>query len=194
MTKLSFYTTDWPWFKIEIKPLDLFFWNWVGAQQNLPRHDKTNKVTVRPAMTQISLGIRPVWSDSSLCTQWVAKDSRFLHADCEDSDQTGRMPRQIHFVGFVMSRLMCSQLPKEDSYHPAHQCSPIGIFAGRSIGSQRIIAYSSRERDLWSDCANSHAVLFSCAHKSFCRSCCALAAEGYLYILTDHKLKCTLTC
>ena len=27
-----------------------------------PWHDKTNKVTVRPAKTQISLGIRPVWS------------------------------------------------------------------------------------------------------------------------------------
>ena len=25
-----------------------------------PRHDKTNEVTVRPAKTQISLGIRPV--------------------------------------------------------------------------------------------------------------------------------------
>ena len=25
-----------------------------------PRHDKTNKVTVRPAKTQINLGIRPV--------------------------------------------------------------------------------------------------------------------------------------
>ena len=38
----------------------------------------------------------------------------FLHADSEDSDQTGRMPRLIcvfsgrngHFVGFVMRRLM----------------------------------------------------------------------------------------
>ena len=29
--------------------------------------DKTNKVTVRPAKTKISLGIRPVWSESSLC-------------------------------------------------------------------------------------------------------------------------------
>ena len=27
-----------------------------------PRHDKTNKMSVRPAKTQISLGIRPVWS------------------------------------------------------------------------------------------------------------------------------------
>ena len=38
----------------------------------------------------------------------------FLHADSEDSDQTGRMHRLIyvfagrngHFVGFVMQRLM----------------------------------------------------------------------------------------
>ena len=49
-----------------------------------PSHDKTNKMTVRPAKTQISLGIRPVWSESSLCAQWVAKDPSFLHADCED--------------------------------------------------------------------------------------------------------------
>ena len=33
---------------------------------NEPRHDKTNKVAVRPAKTQISLGICPVWSESSL--------------------------------------------------------------------------------------------------------------------------------
>ena len=31
------------------------------------QHDKTNKMTVRPAKTQISLGIHPVWSESSLC-------------------------------------------------------------------------------------------------------------------------------
>ena len=60
-----------------------------------PRHDKTNKVTVHPAKTQISLGICPVCSESLLCTQWVAKDPGFLHADSEDSDQTGRMPRLI---------------------------------------------------------------------------------------------------
>ena len=27
-----------------------------------PWHDKTNKMSVRPAKTQISLGIHPVWS------------------------------------------------------------------------------------------------------------------------------------
>ena len=52
-------------------------------------------MTVRPAKTQISLGIDPVWSESSLCAQWVAKNLRFLHADSEDTDQTGQTPRLI---------------------------------------------------------------------------------------------------
>ena len=60
-----------------------------------PRHDKTNKMSVRPAKTLISVGIRPVWSESLLCAQWVAKDSSFIHADSEDADQTGWMPRLI---------------------------------------------------------------------------------------------------
>ena len=50
---------------------------------------------LHPAKTQISLGICPVWSETSLSAQWVAKDPSFLHADSEDSDQTGRMPRLI---------------------------------------------------------------------------------------------------
>ena len=52
-------------------------------------------MTVRPAKTQINLDIRPVGCESSLCAQWVAKDPSFLHADSEDFDQTGRMPRLI---------------------------------------------------------------------------------------------------
>ena len=56
---------------------------------------KPTKWHVRPAKTQISLGIHPVGSEPSLCAQWVAKDPSFLHADSEDSDQTGRMPRLI---------------------------------------------------------------------------------------------------
>ena len=54
------------------------------------RHDKTNKMSMRPAKTQISLGIRPVRSVFA-CTQWVAKHPRFIHADSEDSDQTERI-------------------------------------------------------------------------------------------------------
>ena len=60
-----------------------------------PRHDKTNKMSVRPAKTQISLGIRPVWSESSL-SAWRNLGSLASHwAHSEDSDQTGRMPRLI---------------------------------------------------------------------------------------------------
>ena len=78
---------------------------------------KPTKWFERPAKTQISLDIRPIWSESSLCAKWVAtcKDPVFLHADSEDSDQTGRMPRLIwvftvrtfYFVGFVIRRLIC---------------------------------------------------------------------------------------
>ena len=68
-------------------------------------------MTVCTAKTQISLGIRPVWSESSLCAQWEAKDPSVLHVDSEDFM---RMPRLIwifagrtcHFVGFVMRRLI----------------------------------------------------------------------------------------
>ena len=81
-----------------------------------PPHDTAYKMKVRPAKTQIILGISPVWSESSLCAQWVAKDPMFLYADSEDSDQTGRMPRLMwvfagrtyHFVGFGTRRLICS--------------------------------------------------------------------------------------
>ena len=72
-------------------------------------HDKTNKMSVRPAKTQISLGIHPVWSESSLCTQWVAKDPRFRHGDSEDSDQTGQMHRLIWvFAGRTLILLVLS--------------------------------------------------------------------------------------
>ena len=80
-----------------------------GSDTFKPPHDKTNKMTVRPAKTQISLGIRPVWSESSLSAWRKLGPLASYWALSEDSDQTGRMPRLIwvfdgrtcHFVGFV---------------------------------------------------------------------------------------------
>ena len=74
---------------------------------------KPTKSHVRPAKTQISLGIHPVWSVFAV-PSWVARDPSFLHADSEDSDQTGWMPRLIwvltgrsyRFVGSVVLRLV----------------------------------------------------------------------------------------
>ena len=65
-------------------------------------------MSVRPAMTQISMGIAQS-DQSSLCAQWVAKDPSFLHADSEDSDQTGRLPRLISvFAGRTLILLVLS--------------------------------------------------------------------------------------
>ena len=46
--------------------------NWTKSRKTLePWHDKTNKMSMHPAKTRISLGIRPVWSESSL-SAWRA--------------------------------------------------------------------------------------------------------------------------
>ena len=64
---------------------------------------------MRPAKTQISLDICPVWSDSSPGTQWVAKDPVFLHVDSEDWFDWVDVQADLslcfapgHFVGFVL--------------------------------------------------------------------------------------------
>ena len=107
-----------------------FFLTWNTQSRHEPRHDKTNKMAVRPAKTQISLGIYPVWSESSLCAQWVAKDPRFLHADSEDSDQTGRTPRLIRvFAGRTLTLLVLS-------YRGSHY-SPGEYFDNRITISKR---------------------------------------------------------
>ena len=73
------------------------------------RYDKINKMAVRPAKTQISLGIRPVWSESSLCVQWVAKNPSFLHADSEDwSDwMDAQADLSLHCALLILLVLSC---------------------------------------------------------------------------------------
>ena len=76
-------------------------------------------MTVRLAKTQISLGIRPVWSESSLKKAWVLSDplsaQRRLWSDWASSDWADAQSdlslrwAHTHFVGFVMSFLICNQ-------------------------------------------------------------------------------------
>ena len=76
-------------------------------------HDKTNKVAVRPVKTQISLGIRPVWSESSL-SAWRNLGSSATHwMRCEDWSDWADAQADLslrwthtHFVGFVMRWLL----------------------------------------------------------------------------------------
>ena len=62
---------------------------------------------LRPS--KLRSGIRPVWSESSLCAKWVAKGPSFLHADSVNSDQADLSLRwaHTHFVGFVTRWLKC---------------------------------------------------------------------------------------
>ena len=75
---------------------------------------KPTKWHVRPAKTQISLGIRTVWSMSVFALRMKKACVLATHwAHSEDSDQTGWTPRLIwvfagrigHIAGFVMRRL-----------------------------------------------------------------------------------------
>ena len=70
---------------------------------------KPTKWHVRPTKTQISLGIPPVWSESSLTT-WRKLGFLATHwAHSEDSDQTGWMPRLIWvFTGRTIILLVLS--------------------------------------------------------------------------------------
>ena len=73
------------------------------ASVNELRHNETNKAACAPCkdynqtglMTIISLGICPICSESLLWARRVAKDPSYLHADNEDLDQPGQMPRLI---------------------------------------------------------------------------------------------------
>ena len=76
---------------------------------------KPIKWPVHPAKTQISLGICPVWSESSLSAWKHLGSLPILRAHSKDSDQTRWMSRLIcvfagctcPFVGFVMLWLKC---------------------------------------------------------------------------------------
>ena len=59
---------------------------------------KQAKWYVHPAKTQISQGIHPVWSESSLCAQWVA------------------IRTQGFFMGTVMTRIRLSGYPGFSEY------------------------------------------------------------------------------
>ena len=71
-----------------------------------PPHDKTNKMTCAPSEDSDQMGIRPVWTESSLFEWRNIGSSATNLAHCEDSDP----PRLIwvfagrtdHFVGFVV--------------------------------------------------------------------------------------------
>ena len=100
-------------------------------QENEPPHDKTNKVTVCPAKTQISLGIRmkkawvlsyPLSAQRRLWSDWVDAQADlslcWVHS---------------HFVCFVMSQLKCQA---EGSTHARND--PTNIQYGYVPGDETV--------------------------------------------------------
>ena len=72
-----------------------------------PRHDKTKKWVC--AQRKLRSAWASAQSDQSSLSAWRKLGSLATHwVHSEDSDQTGRLRwAQVHFVGFVMSRLNC---------------------------------------------------------------------------------------
>ena len=98
---------------------------------------KPTKWHVCPVNSQISLGIRPYWSEPSLCAQWVAKDPRFLHADSEDwSDwadtwdicQLFSLERLfVSFIQILKNSTLLAVVVKLCTYHVFPQRGVVGI-------------------------------------------------------------------
>ena len=105
---------------------DCQMWTHITVSSFEPSHDKTNKVTMRPAKTRISLGIRPVWSESSLYQislgirpVWSVFAVRMRKAWVfsyplsarwrlwSDRADLSHHWTHSHFVGFVIRRLIC---------------------------------------------------------------------------------------
>ena len=85
---------------------------YLGPSVYKPRHDKTNKMAVRPAKTQISLGIRPVFA-LRMKKHWVLSYALStqgrLWSDWADAQADLSIHwARTHFVGFVMSWLICT--------------------------------------------------------------------------------------
>ena len=66
---------------------------WFSHRENA---DVTLRLWNEPYVTKRTLDIRAVWSESSLGTVWIDKDSKFLQANHKDYDQTARMISMIY--------------------------------------------------------------------------------------------------
>ena len=82
-----------------------------------PYSDQTNKITCASSEDSDQLGIRPVWSESLLCAQWVAKDPRIFDADSEDWSNWAEMPRLIWVFAVRMGHLIVTYLQNAEKIH-----------------------------------------------------------------------------
>ena len=121
--------------------------HWRQKPSYEPQRDKTNKMSVSPAKTQIRLGIRPVWSESSLVRMkqhWVISfplsAQRRLWSDWADAQADLSLRwTHTHFVGFVMSRLLYKTIMKIQS------CNLEITFNNRHHQSQKWVSFKGND-------------------------------------------------
>ena len=89
---------------------------YLGPSVYEPRHDKTNKMAVRPAKTQISLDIRPVWSESSLSawrsigslsTHWAQAKTLIRLGGCPDWSESSLGAHSFCWFCHVVAHMYC---------------------------------------------------------------------------------------
>ena len=73
-------------------------------------------MTVRPAKTQISLGFRPVWSESLLSAWWKLESLATHWAHSEDSDQTGRIVLVLSCRGSTSRKTLTLGVPVSTAF------------------------------------------------------------------------------
>ena len=143
-----------------------------------PPHDKTNKMTVRPAKTQISLGIRTMAKKETVNSIHEQRNKNNIVFVSKTRDIDCKFLNNLWDVWF--SVLNCIKIhvwentqnnwaatwqnqqskctPSEDSDQPGHPPSLIRVFAVRSMGSLGPKFSSCGQRRLWTDCALSGSV------------------------------------
>ena len=132
-------------------------------------------MAVRPAKTQISLGICPVWSESSL-SAWRNLGSLATHwAHGKDSDQTGLMPRLIWvFAGRTLILLVLSCI---GSYYDSNL---IWLTVSRQVDeliskdhmrckAWRVIGWCETIQESWSDTSDQINTVIICSFNIWAR-------------------------
>ena len=107
---------------------------------------KSTKWHVRPAKTQISLDIRPVWSESSLSAWRMLRPFAIHWAHSEDSDQTGRTVILLvlswggSYMIFIDNSLMCCRSDARESQTCSNNNNPQKHVA-QDRGDAEVIAF-----------------------------------------------------
>ena len=101
--------------------------------------------------------VRPVWSESSLCTKWVAEDPMIHHADSEDSDKTGWMPRLIRV--FAGNTLILLVLTCRGSFTIKLSLGKLNFWARAGQYQQNDLCIQGRLRSAWTSAQSIHWVV-----------------------------------